>query len=98
MSPQGQRIGRRVPIALLLVLHGLKCEACASYSELKYPSLSDGISEVHHRVPLAELEVPTKTQMKDLAVLCPSSHRAIHRTKPMLSVEAFAAKFFASKA
>lgn len=79
---------------LAMTTNGLKCESCGSYSGLMYPGLNPAIWEVHHRVPLSELEVPTKTIMQDLAVLCPSCHRAIHRTKPMLSVEDFAKKFF----
>ncbi|MFO6419111.1 HNH endonuclease [Hylemonella sp. W303a] len=77
-----------------MTTNGLKCEACGSYSALKYPGLGPAVWEVHHRVPLSELESPTKTHVRDLAVLCPSCHRAIHRTIPMLSVEEFAKKFF----
>lgn len=79
---------------LAMTTNGLKCEACSSYSGLMYPGLAPAIWEVHHRVPLTEMEAPTKTFMKDLAVLCPNCHRAIHRTKPMLSVEEFGEKFF----
>lgn len=79
---------------LAMTEDGLECEACGSYSALKYPGLNAAIWEVHHKVPLSELEAPTKTFMKDLAVLCPSCHRAIHRTTPMMSVEEFAEKFF----
>lgn len=79
---------------LAMTTNGLKCEACGSYSGLKYPGLNPAVWEVHHLIPLSELEAPTKTLVKDLAVLCPSCHRAIHRTKPMLSVKEFTKKFF----
>lgn len=77
--------------------HGLKCEGCGSYSERLYPGLNASLWEVHHRVPLSVLKAPAKTLMKDLAILCPCCHRAIHRTKPMLSVGEFSEKFFPSK-
>lgn len=77
--------------------HGLKCEGCGSFSELMYPGLDASLWEVHHRVPLSALRAPAHTLMKDLSVLCPCCHRAIHRTKPMLSVEAFSKRFFPNK-
>lgn len=77
--------------------HGLKCEGCGSFSERLYPGLEASLWEVHHRAPLSALRAPAHTLMKDLAILCPCCHRAIHRTKPMLSVEAFSRRFFPNK-
>lgn len=68
---------------------GLHCEACSKTYE-DYGPLTSDIFEVHHRLPLAKAEGPVKTHLKDLAVLCPNCHRAIHRTNPMLKVEELA--------
>ncbi len=38
------------------------------------------------------------TTLSDLAVLCPNCHRAIHRTKPLMSVEEFRSHFQAGRA
>jgi hypothetical protein len=70
--------------------HGeLFCEACSS-KQVNYGVLTGDIFEVHHRRPLSDRAGPVKTLLKDLAVLCPNCHRALHRTDPMLSVEALA--------
>ncbi len=73
----------------------LYCEACKD-DGLRYGKLKRDIFEVHHRLPLSKAEGPVKTKLSDLAVLCPNCHRAIHRTRPMLKVEALA-KRLASK-
>lgn len=67
----------------------LLCEVCGfSFFEV-YGMLGEvdkRFIEAHHTVPIAELNGPTKTKVKDLALLCANCHRAIHRIKPMLSV------------
>lgn len=67
----------------------LECEVCGFVAELAYPGLSAGLCEVHHRRPLSELAGSTETRLDDLAVLCPNCHRAIHQTRPMMTVEEF---------
>lgn len=72
------------------VRHGrLFCEACKEEWR-SYRKLNSDIFEVHHTLPLSSSTNPVKTRLADLAVLCPNCHRAIHRTDPMLSVEALA--------
>ena len=75
---------------------GLECEACKTRSKKQYPGIEAALWEVHHRLPLSEADKPVKTRLKDLAILCPSCHRAIHRTKPMLTVADFSLRFFPS--
>lgn len=66
------------------------CEACRSNVVERYGA---DIIEAHHRRSFAELPANTNTDPSiDLAALCPSCHRALHRlsatTEPM-SVEEF---------
>jgi hypothetical protein len=72
----------------------LRCEACGFAALSAYPGIEADICEVHHRTPLSSTIWPAETKLSDLAVLCPTCHRAIHRTKPYLFVESFKAKFF----
>jgi predicted HNH restriction endonuclease len=72
----------------------LECEACGANSLRSFPTLGVDIWEVHHRIPLSTIESSTSTSLADLAILCPTCHRAIHRTDPFLAVGEFRAQFF----
>jgi hypothetical protein len=67
----------------------LCCEACGLTSKAAFPGLLEDILEVHHRHPLSAVDGSVVTSLSDLALLCPNCHRAIHRTKPYLSVDEF---------
>jgi hypothetical protein len=68
--------------------HGdLFCEACLGKHK-EYGTLTGDLFEVHHRSALSNATKLVVTTLKDLAVVCPNCHRAIHRSDPMLSVEA----------
>jgi len=58
------------------------CQACGLNPLERYPDLenAESLVEVHHVIPLAE-GGSRKTFLKDLAVLCPNCHRAVHRMK-----------------
>jgi hypothetical protein len=79
--------------AVLKTSGKLACEACGLETAERYPGLGSDVCEVHHRAPLSDSEFPSITGLDDLALLCPSCHRAIHRTKPMMTVETFRATF-----
>lgn len=71
--------------------HGVvRCEACHFVASGRYRDLTSDLVEVHHRRPLSEAAGAVETRLEDLAVLCPNCHRAIHATRPMRTVEAFA--------
>lgn len=72
----------------------LTCEACGFLMRDVYPGLTGDVCEVHHRRSLAEAVGAVVTRLEDLALLCPNCHRAIHRTRPLMSVEDFRASFF----
>jgi hypothetical protein len=72
--------------AALRDLGGLQCEACGfDYAE-RYGPLGKGYIECHHKVALATAD-ERETTLDDLALICASCHRMIHRSQPMLSVE-----------
>lgn len=69
--------------------HGsLHCEACGMVppKHFKDTSLIGKIIEAHHNVRIADAAHSGETQIKDLSMLCPSCHRAIHSIRPWLSV------------
>lgn len=68
----------------------LECEICevteADFAE-RY-GLPDGdLFECHHRVPLSEATGARRTSIDDLAVVCPTCHRALHRHARLPTVE-----------
>jgi 5-methylcytosine-specific restriction protein A len=56
----------------------LHCDACLCISPIADAEYSDAIFEAHHLRPLAELG-SSRTRVGDLALLCASCHRLIHR-------------------
>ena len=69
----------------------LWCEACGITEQdarSRYGETLGDIFECHHLVPLAAVLGARKTKPEDLAVVCPTCHRAIHRLEPMPSVVA----------
>lgn len=77
--------------------HGsLFCEACGWKPEsgFRTDTFRNLIVEAHHDVPLSSARHTGKTKISDFRMLCPNCHRAIHRTKPMLTVDKFKREFF----
>lgn len=74
----------------------LFCEACGDDMEITSEILKGHVFEIHHRIPLKSLK-ETKTKLADLAVICPSCHRLIHKLKPIPSVEKLASKIRAAR-
>jgi 5-methylcytosine-specific restriction protein A len=48
--------------------------------------------EVHHRIALGSGHGERRTRLADLAIVCSNCHRVIHRSKPMLTIEALRTK------
>jgi hypothetical protein len=76
----------------MVVNSSLDCEVCGFNFATVYGDLGGDFCEVHHRVPLRDLEEPVSTSLDDLAILCSNCHSIIHRTKPLMSVEKFRAR------
>jgi 5-methylcytosine-specific restriction protein A len=65
----------------------LFCEACAFDFERQYGTVGKGYIECHHRIPLAENELATTTNLSDLALVCANCHRMLHRDISHLSID-----------
>jgi hypothetical protein len=70
----------------------IACEVCDVVIADRYSGVSVDVCEVHHVLPLSDSEGPVLTKLEDLALVCPTCHRVIHRTQPMLSIKALRAK------
>lgn len=66
----------------------LACEACGFDFENIYGKLGEGYAECHHKIPISELGSIRITRVSDLAIVCSNCHRMIHKSKPMLTIEA----------
>ena len=73
----------------------LECEVCMFVAQDAYlMALFGELCEVHHRNPLGDLGAgSTATRLEDLAILCSNCHRAIHQTRPMMTVDEFRDRF-----
>lgn len=65
----------------------LNCEVCGFSFARAYGDLAADYCEVHHLLPLSAIEQPTKTRMKDLAILCANCHRVVHLRNPPYSLD-----------
>lgn len=53
--------------------------ACGFNFERIYGLLGKGFIEVHHVIPLADMDKVETNPKKDLIVLCSNCHRMVHR-------------------
>ena len=60
----------------------LNCEVCGFSFNHTYGEHAAEYCEVHHLVPLSEVQQSTITKMKDLAILCANCHRVVHLRNP----------------
>ena len=67
----------------------INCEACGMDPSEVYGEKAELVCEVHHVTALSNSDIPVKTALADLAILCPTCHRAIHLTKPLPTVQEF---------
>jgi 5-methylcytosine-specific restriction endonuclease McrA len=60
----------------------LDCEVCGfSFSRTYGPSAAE-YCEVHHLVPLSQIDQITQTRIEDLGIVCANCHRVIHLRNP----------------
>lgn len=81
---------RKEVLAKHLKLGRLECEMCSEAGGNIDPAIRDSIFECHHIIPLSMIG-ETKTKVKDMALLCASCHRLLHRAiaknKQWISIE-----------
>ncbi|MDE3738585.1 HNH endonuclease [Pseudomonas resinovorans] len=81
---------RKETIALRLKQGGLSCDLCSTDGNKIDPAMRESIFECHHVIPLSVIG-ETKTKVQDMALLCASCHRLLHRAiamrKQWLSIE-----------
>jgi len=65
----------------------LNCEVCDFDFHKVYGDIGKGFIEVHHTIPLLELDSESKTELKDLALVCSNCHRMLHREIDTLSIQ-----------
>ena len=65
----------------------LACEVCGFDYGKSYGDLGKGFAECHHTVPVSELKPRSKTKLSELAIVCASCHRMIHRKRPWLTLD-----------
>lgn len=65
----------------------LDCEVCGFSFRRAYGNKAAQYCEVHHLLPLAELERAAKTRVEDLAILCANCHRVVHLRNPPFALE-----------
>jgi 5-methylcytosine-specific restriction protein A len=80
------RIVRKKKAIVLKATGHLACEACGFDFEMTYGEIGKGFAECHHKTSLSDTG-PTKTRLKDLAIVCPNCHRILHRVRPWKMVE-----------
>ncbi|MEO8613869.1 MAG: AP2 domain-containing protein [Luteolibacter sp.] len=70
---------RNLKLRAFLNEHGsLYCEVCGFSFEKTYGQLGKGLIEVHHLVPIAEMEPDHKTILDELICICSNCHFTVH--------------------
>jgi len=52
-----------------------------------YGKHGKGFIECHHKKPVSEIQEGENNKLSDLAVVCASCHRMIHKSRPWLSLD-----------
>ena len=77
---------RRKKAQVVAATGTLACEVCSFDSGKRYGAHGRGYAECHHRLPLSQAG-PSRTRLKDLAIVCANCHRMLHRGDPWPSIE-----------
>lgn len=94
--PEGARIRvevnryERSPVnrAVCISHYGAKCQVCDFEFWRMYGNLGNEYIEVHHRIPVSEMNGSYRLDpVKDLVPVCANCHAMLHRAKPQLTVD-----------
>jgi 5-methylcytosine-specific restriction protein A len=77
-------------IQLIKKAKGYTCEVCSLNFESRYGQIGKGFIEIHHLVPISELQglMVSSHPERDYAALCSNCHSMIHRMKVVHDIEA----------
>ena len=64
----------------------LTCEACGTAPTTVYGPRGEHCMEVHHKIPIEQLQPDSVIVVKDMAMVCASCHRIIHSKQPCLTI------------
>lgn len=68
--------------------HGTICKCCSHDMSKIYGEIAQGVIEVHHVKPIAEIGKGYQVDpITDLVPLCPNCHRVIHKKSPPFTIE-----------
>ena len=74
--------------AAAIAVWGTGCRACGFDCGARYGDVAAGFIEVHHTIPVSDLEPDTVVDpARDLIPLCPNCHAVVHRRDPPFSVD-----------
>lgn len=65
----------------------LDCEVCGFSFSSTYGTNASDYCEVHHLLPLSEVEHSIRTALEDLAILCANCHRVVHLHNPPYTLD-----------
>src|SRR6185295_4712945 len=65
----------------------LDCEVCGFSFRRAYAGAVIDYCEVHHLLPLSEVDDTTSTRMEGLAILCANCHRVVHLRNPPYTLD-----------
>ncbi|MCY3839601.1 MAG: HNH endonuclease [Gammaproteobacteria bacterium] len=65
----------------------LVCHACGTVPVRRYGPTGESCIEVHHKIPIEQLQPDSVSLVGDMALLCASCHRVVHSAVPCLTVE-----------
>lgn len=79
----------------LKYLHVKECQACGFKPEDRYLQVTAiSLLEMHHILPIGKRKFNKKTREKDVVLLCPNCHRAIHKVIAEESLETISLRRF----
>lgn len=94
---RNRKIVKAKKAAVLKKTGSLTCEVCGYDSSMIFGPDIRPIIDVHHVVPL-HLAKESTTKLSDLALVCPTCHRAIHAHRPFVTPAELRQKIEAQKA
>ncbi len=74
---------RLLKLRAFLKEHGkLFCEICGFNFEETYGQIGRGLIEVHHLIPISQMDPDHKTTIDELMCICSNCHFAVHTGDP----------------